>query len=713
MELNIVFESDLPIVEKALYQLVNGSSNQVVTTNRNYKKDGSVVICTWYNTVLKDQNGKMISILSKALDITQSKISEKALRESEEMYRSLFDNMLNGFAYCQMHFDDKGNPWDFTYLSVNREFESLTGLSDVVGKKVTEIIPNIREEDMELLEIYGRVSKAGEPVYFERYVNSLKDWYSLSVYCPKEGFFVAVFEVITERKNSEIKLAESQQFQSHIINSVQEGIIVYDFNLRYQVWNPFMEKITGIPAAKVLGTYPYELFPFLEETGEIEHLRNTLKGEILPAIDFFFEIPETCKSGWVSQKNMPFLDVNGSIIGVIGTVHDITERKQNEIELLNAKKKAEESEHLKSAFLANMSHEIRTPMNGILGFAELLKEPALTIDEQLDFIQTIQISGARMLNTINNIVDISKIESGLMNLDYKETNINEKLEFTYKFFRREVENKGLQFIFKNGLLKNESIVKTDNEKVYGILTNLIKNAIKFTQNGSIEFGYVKKGEYLEFYVKDTGVGIPDNQKEQIFERFRQGSESFSRGYEGSGLGLSICKSYVEMLKGRIWVESEEGKGSTFYFTIPINVVLKDSHPLENVVSEEHKESELKSLKILIVEDDEISSSLLTRTLQKISREILHAITGVEAVELCRNNPDIDLVLMDIRMPKMSGLEATRHIREFNRNITIIAQTAYGFASDCEKAIEAGCNDYLSKPIKKTELFDKIYIHLNK
>jgi PAS domain S-box-containing protein len=430
----------------------------------------------------------------------------------------------------------------------------------------------------------------------------------------------------------------------------------------------------------------------------------------------------------VSKKEFLFKKKNGEIMTglfatkfiyinkesfIISSINDITESKQAELELIKAKEKAEESDRLKSTFLTNMSHEIRTPMNGIIGFTELLKEPNLSSDDQQDFIQTIQISGARMLNTINNIVDVSKIESGLIQVDIKETNINEKMEFTYKFFKPEVEIKGLQFLFKNGLPSKEAIIKTDNEKVYGILTNLVRNAIKFTYEGSIEFGYEKKGEYLEFFVKDTGVGIPQKQHQMIFERFRQGSESHNRGYEGSGLGLSIAKSYVEMIDGEIWVESEEGKGSTFYFTIPYNPVLVEKTEGINVFSEEYKEVQLKNLKILIVEDDEISYSLLSRTLQKISKEVLHAITGVEAVEACRNNPDLDLVLMDIRMPEMDGNEATHQIRQFNKDVIIIAQTAYGFSSDKEKAIEAGCNDYISKPINKNLLYDLIKKHCNK
>jgi signal transduction histidine kinase len=393
--------------------------------------------------------------------------------------------------------------------------------------------------------------------------------------------------------------------------------------------------------------------------------------------------------------------------------HQNKEKVKQTAELISAKEQAEKSDHLKSSFLANMSHEIRTPMNGILGFAELLKEPNLTGREQQEFIKIIEISSARMLNTINNIVDISIIESGLIKVDIKDSNINEQIEFIYNFFKPEVHSKRIQFSFKNSLPSKKSIIRTDIEKIYSILTNLVKNAIKFSNEGSIEFGYQKKGKYLEFFVKDTGIGISKEQKEIIFERFRQGSESYSRNYEGSGLGLSISKSYVEMLGGKIWVKSEEGKGSTFYFTTPYNAVLEEKNVIKNVVSDVDKEIQIKKLKILVVEDDEISDSLISRTLQKISKEVLHARTGVEAVVACCNNTDINLILMDIRMPDMDGYEATRQIRQFNTNVVIIAQTAYAFSGDCEKAIEAGCNDYISKPIKKALLYELIKKHCNK
>jgi len=241
-------------------------------------------------------------------------------------------------------------------------------------------------------------------------------------------------------------------------------------------------------------------------------------------------------------------------------------------ELIAAKGKAEESDRLKSAFLANMSHEIRTPMNGILGFTELLKEPELSGENQKYYIDIIEKSGLRLLNIINNIIDISKIESGLMNISISETNIKEQMEYIYTFFKPEVERKGIHIFCNTSLSVKEAIIKTDREKIYAILTNLVKNAIKFTNTGYIEIGYNLVGRQhaasLQFFVKDTGVGIPPEQIEMVFERFRQANETLNKRYEGAGLGLAISKAYVEMLGGKIWVESELGKGSTIYFTIP-------------------------------------------------------------------------------------------------------------------------------------------------
>lgn len=430
-----------------------------------------------------------------------------------------------------------------------------------------------------------------------------------------------------------------------------------------------------------------------------------------------FESKHKAKDGRVFniEVSMGFLNSKKQIIAF---VRDITDRKLAEQELIKSKEKAEESDRLKSAFLANMSHEIRTPMNGILGFADLLKEPNLTSKKQQEYIKIIESSGVRMLNIINDIVNISKIEAGLMEVNLTESNVNEQIEYIYTFFKPEVEQKGMQLFFKKSLTSKDAVIKTDQEKIYAILTNLVKNAIKYTNEGFIEYGYRlnmdSKPAELEFFVKDTGVGILKDQQEAVFERFVQADSSNKMAYHGVGLGLSISKAYVEILGGKIWLESEEGKGSTFYFTIPYNTELEKKNLVENLVPDyDEANNYTKNLNVLIAEDDKISRILLTKTIKVFSKEIIEAIDGVEALEACKNNPDIDLVMMDINMPNMNGHEATKQIRQFNKNVIIIAQTANAFDSDRKVAMESGCNDFISKPIIKNELLGLINKYFNK
>ncbi|MFD1294143.1 response regulator [Lutibacter holmesii] len=406
---------------------------------------------------------------------------------------------------------------------------------------------------------------------------------------------------------------------------------------------------------------------------------------------------------WVLGQAVPEYNSQQEIIGYVGTITDITEIKLYQQEQIKLKEKAEESNRLKSAFLANMSHEIRTPMNGILGFTGLLQDEKISIEKQQKYLEVIEKSGKRMLNLIDDIISISKIESGIVSITTEEFNINEHLAYELRFFKPEAEAKGLQLTMHTALPTNEAFIKLDKEKFVSVLTNLIKNAIKYTEKGSIDFGYIQTKNTLEFYVKDTGIGVPIYKQDAIFERFIQADIDDKMARQGIGLGLSISKAYIQLLGGKLWLESVENEGSTFYFSIPNNSTIGENNNSIQQHFNTNIEQEVKKIKVLIVEDDETSKLLLQILFLNLTCEVLHVKSGIEAIKTCKENPDINLILMDIRLPKMDGYEATKQIRTFNKNVIIIAQTAHALTGDKEKSLKAGCNEYLTKPIIKDDL----------
>jgi signal transduction histidine kinase/ActR/RegA family two-component response regulator len=381
---------------------------------------------------------------------------------------------------------------------------------------------------------------------------------------------------------------------------------------------------------------------------------------------------------------------------------EIENRKRIEEVLIIAKQKAEESDRLKSAFLTNMSHEIRTPMNGIIGFLDLFSDPDLNPDERQEYLDIIKQSGNRLLETINDILEISKIEAGEVLMVKSDISLNKTFQYINDFFAREANAKGIEL--KIPQLKKEWRVNTDGNKLEYILSNLIKNAIKFTNSGSIEIGFEEQADEIQFFVSDTGIGIPEDKFKVIFDRFVQADLSISRGHEGAGLGLSICKAYVEYLGGKIWLESEVQQGSTFYFTIPHTSSTGAENEENNIVTERAQPLGYKKNTVLVAEDDNVSYSLIETTLKKKGIGLIRAINGIETIEFFKQNREnISAILMDLKMPELDGIEATKQIREIDKEIPIIAQTAFALAGDKELALAAGCTDYITKPLKHHEL----------
>jgi PAS domain S-box-containing protein len=518
--------------------------------------------------------------LKKAYDVKSKKLEvfNNSVKQSSQYARSLIEVSLDPFVTIS----PEGKITDVNNASIE-----VTGVSR--DKLIGTDFSNYFTEPDKAREGYKQVFEKGFVTNYPLTVchknGKLIDvLYNASIYKDDKGAVLGVFAAARDIT----ALKQSSQYARSLIEASLDPLVTISPEGKITDVNNASIEVTGVSRDKLIGT------DFSDYFTEPDKARKGYKQVFEKG--FVANYPLT-----VCHKNGKLIDVlynasiykddKGTVLGVFAAARDMTDEKSKKLiiankellfqfeekrkhaeELFIAKEQAEESDRLKSAFLSNMSHEIRTPMNGILGFSELLKEPDLTGETQREYINIIEKSGQRMLNILNDIVSISKIESGLMEVNIQETDINEQIGFIHSFFKLEIEGKGIRFLVKNSLEGEEAYIQTDSEKIYGILTNLIKNAVKFTKEGTIELGCrlrtEKECSKLEFYVKDTGIGIPKDRQKPIFERFIQADISGKMAYQGAGLGLSISKAYVELLGGEIWTESEEGKGSVFYFTLP-------------------------------------------------------------------------------------------------------------------------------------------------
>jgi len=387
------------------------------------------------------------------------------------------------------------------------------------------------------------------------------------------------------------------------------------------------------------------------------------------------------------------------------TLNETGNQKAIESKFLSEKQKAEESDRLKSAFLARMSHQIRTPLNSIMGFAELAKVEKLTEEEIYSYCTIISKNGIQLLKMVEDIIDFSRIEAGKVTLMNSETDINKLLNEVYNTWFDAARNKNLK-LREVKLELNQFTIQTDPVRIKQILSLLLENAIKYTFSGSINFGYEIEGENIVFFVEDTGIGIDAKHHDEIFERFKKAEEERVSHYDGTGLGLFIVKGLVGLLGSRIELISEVGRGSKFYFSLPFrsNIEAVENDSFESIALHEKT---LHKLSILIAEDTYDNYMFLKLLFNKYNIPVHHARNGKEAVEIFRKIPTIKLVLMDLNMPLMDGYEATRQIKKIRKRVKVLALTAYAYNNDMESAMNAGCDDYLSKPVSRNELIKKI------
>lgn len=381
-------------------------------------------------------------------------------------------------------------------------------------------------------------------------------------------------------------------------------------------------------------------------------------------------------------------------------IKDLEEREQ---EMSVAKNRAEESDQLKSAFLANISHEIRTPMNSIIGFSEYLIEKQTTELEKEQYAAIINQSCHQLLNLVNDVLDVSKIETGQVTINKKATNISEVLVSLYQLFENQVHIKGITLRLNSEIPDEKTLVLIDEIKIRQILTNFLSNALKYTEKGEIEFGCKMKDGQLHFYVRDTGVGIDTNDLDAIFDRFRQVDKNIN---VGAGLGLAISKGFAESMGGNVYVDSTQGQGSTFYLSVPYEFASLETMDYKTTVNPPKPiDLNLSDKCVLIVEDELFNFKLLEVVFKQLDVVVVWAKNGKKAIEAVAENPNFDMILMDIKMPIMNGIEATKIIKSNYPHLPIIAQSAFAFMDEREHCLKAGCDDYLTKPIKKEELLN--------
>lgn len=572
-----------------------------------------------------------------------------------------------------------------------------------------------------------------------------------------QTIMVAVLRDLNKRRQEIEKYRKKNEYLENLVDYANAPIIAW--NLQYEIiqFNKAFETLTGRSEKYAIGKSLEIIFPLASRKNSMELIRKTLDGGRLEA----FEIDILHVGGsvqtllWNSATIMS--PDRKTAVGTIAQGMNITKRKQAEAEVLRliesleqdineniqkieekekfvkklvleneelanlieekdkriaelnfAREIAEESDELKTAFLQNISHKIRTPLNGIIGFSELLNREDLSADEIEEFTALIGQSGRRLIDIVDNVLDISKIQTGQIKVEKKPILLNLLFSYLLTFFDPFAKDKNINLNCHVQDAENETLF-SDETKLNQILMNLISNAIKFTRSGDIDFGYEIKDDSVLFYVKDTGLGIPKELYEKIFDQFVQTKDNFGDDYEGAGLGLSIAKGLVELLGGKIWVESEVNKGSIFYFTLPNTPAAVSSQP-------EIQSSKIPGKRpnriILIAEDDWISFQYLRTVLEKSDITVIHAETGEQAVDFVRNTSDIDLILMDIKMPGMDGIEASKIIKRLRPDLPIIAQTAYAYGDEKNKISSTGCDEYLAKPLDYAKLKELLKMYLN-
>lgn len=649
----------------------------------------------------------------KAIGILIDKNKEieylKRIQDSEVKFKELFNNMTSGFALHEMIFDEYDNPINYKYYDINPAFEKLIGISreQIIGKFVLDVFPNTEKH---WFEKYGKVAKTGLPDNFVNYAKEIGKYYEVFAYSPKKNYFATIFNNVTDKiemqnnlKEYTIRLESGEEI-SHL-GSWEMNTETFEIMPSKEFYNIYELPISS---DKLIDS---EIIINFIHPEDKEYISKQFNKFLESKSDFFEEHRIITLNGsvkYISSKAayLKFADKEK----IIGSILDITERKQFEKDLINARNKAEESDKLKSAFLANVSHEIRTPMNSIIGFLNLMSEPDISDSEKNQFISIVKNSSKHLLDIINDVIEISKIEAGEISIDKETFDLNKLFNEVLNENKIHANSKGIKLELVSN--NSELFIFSDRNKIKQIMTNLVANAIKFTDLGVVSISYqTSEGNLLIINVKDTGIGIAISDQKIIFERFRQIENFNTKIHKGTGLGLSIVKAIVDKMNGDIKLNSSIGSGSEFIISIPL-----DEKPITSHRRIKYDESlqyfDWSDFSVLIVEDEVHNYILLDKILFKTKIKTYYAENISNALKIIENNI-INLVLLDIKLGKESGYDLIKIIKNNYPELPVIGQSAFALFEDIQKAKELGFDSYIVKPISKRNLISEMNKYLIK
>jgi PAS domain S-box-containing protein len=689
-----------------------------------WRSDGtSFPVEYWSHPLLR--GGKAIGSVVTFLDISQRRSFELAIRESEQKFRAVFEGAELGIAVAEIK---SGN------ITVNSAYRRMLGCTadEIVSISIFDELthPDDVERDLRAYQPLAR-GEIDRLNLEKRYL--LRDgrlvWASVELSLLRDAagkpqYILGLAADITKRKHVEEELRTSERQLRAFIEDAPVAVAMFDREIRYLAASRRWITDYGFGHSDLTGLCLYDLIRNLPEKWRESH-RRSLAGEKQHLGEDMWIRPDGAEQ-WVTSAVYPWTDPQGNVGGIIIAAEDISQRKLNEQLLRDAKRAAEAANAAKSTFLATMSHEIRTPLNGILGMTELVLDTQLSPDQR-ENLSLVRFSAESLLSIINDILDFSKIEAGKLELELIPFRLRESMQQILKTCDIRAQQKGLQFSFNAPADVPDALIG-DPGRLRQVLLNLVGNAIKFTERGQIIVAVaaafpIKGRVLLHFGVKDTGIGIPAETQEKIFAAFSQADGSMARKYGGTGLGLAICVRLVEMMGGRIWVESTPQKGSIFHFTLDLALAEENTIPAGERFVEKGTASQTSSppgtspetfngngRRVLLVEDNAVNRTLAQRLLQKRGFTVSIAVDGKQAIAATQN-AEFDIILMDIQMPEMDGFEATAEIRNreklTGRRTPIIALTAHALKEDRERCLSAGMDAYVTKPIRPAELFGVI------